>query len=794
MQIRLLIGVLALLATDVRAAQMILNEFNAVSATSYLNGGTAGADEDGELAADPAFGRVLGNGGDWFELVVVADHLDARGWTLEICDDGVCNEELVLSQSAIWSDLRAGTIISVAEDVATDTSYDPPNGDWTIRVQAIDGGSAAFITPNSFPVSNDDWQITIRDASDALVFGPAGEGIAADPESGCNPPPVGVNGREVFKLETAPSALVDRCSSLYNDGKSSSFGAPNVWGGGSIVQDLSALRLGLPIPDRDTDGIADDGDRSGIAGDAPCSGGASAGCDDNCPGEANASQADAGGVGAGGANGIGDACECGDVDDDGDVDAADRQHLREKLAAQLADVDAPDKCGVVNDGTCTVADAAVTKRAVDGLAPDVEPVCPAAALPSDPEALWYDPDRLLEIEVTMQKADWDVMRNQVRDLFAMFVPQTCGDAVWPDPYTFFPADVVVEGQPLVDVGIRKKGFVGSASTTKPSLKLDFGEFVSGQRLEGLDRLTLNNSVQDPSFVKTCLAYQFMAAAGVPAPRCNFARVTVHTLNGAVVETPINGLLYVNVESIKEPFLGRAFGDQTGRLYEGTLSDFWLKGGVPSATNEPWRNTIEPKDDAAAEDWTEVDALTAALVNPGYSDAQRRAEIETVLDLDAYLTFWAAEGMTGHWDGYADDQNNFYFYVNPADGKIHFIPWGADDTFGRGNTLSNRTGDPVHCQAIVPRSALARRLYAMPDVRALFLAKLQQQLDTVWNPTAQLAEVDRMQALIEPVTGSLTTALAPIRTWINDHRVRVQAEINAPPAGFTVQPEHFCLFD
>jgi hypothetical protein len=448
----------------------------------------------------------------------------------------------------------------------------------------------------------------------------------------------------------------------------------------------------------------------------------------------------------------------------------------------------------VNDGACTVADASATERAAGGLAPEIAPVCPAAALPADPEALWYDPDRLLEIEVTMQKTDWDVMRNQVRDLFAMFIPQTCGDAVWPDPYTFFHADVVIEGQPLADVGIRKKGFVGSASTTKPSLKIDFGEFVSGQRLEGLDRLTLNNSVQDASYVKTCLAYKFMAEAGVPAPRCNFARVTLHTLDGAVVETPIDGLLYVNVESIKEPFLGRVFGDQTGKLYEGTLSDFWLKTPLAPdhSVNEPWRNTIEAKDDGAAADWSEVDALTAALVSTTHTDAQRRAAIEAVLDLDAYLTFWGR--MTGHWDGYADDQNNFYFYVKPADGKIHFIPWGADDTFGRGNTLSGRTGDPVHCQAIVPRSALARGLYAMPDTRALFLAKLQAQLDTLWDPAEQLAEVARMEALITPVTGDLTSVLAPIRTWIDVHHTHVQAELDAPPAEFSAQPEHFCAFD
>jgi len=56
-------------------------------------------------------------------------------------------------------------------------------------------------------------------------------------------------------------------------------------------------------PDDDNDGIADDGDASGLAGDHPCTGGVTAACDDNCPLLANPTQADAN------ANGIGDACE-----------------------------------------------------------------------------------------------------------------------------------------------------------------------------------------------------------------------------------------------------------------------------------------------------------------------------------------------------------------------------------------------------------------------------------------------------------------------------------------------------
>jgi spore coat protein CotH len=318
----------------------------------------------------------------------------------------------------------------------------------------------------------------------------------------------------------------------------------------------------------------------------------------------------------------------------------------------------------------------------------------------------------------------------------------------------------------------------------PSLKVKFDHFVGGQQLNGMDRLTLNNNKQDPAHVKQCLAYGLMRDAGVPAPRCNFSHLTVTVVNGQNETTAVDRI-YTNVESIKDPFLRRNFGsDQDqGRLYEGTLSDFWTGS---------FRNTIEPKTAAAAADTSEIDALTTALMAPGLSDAARLAAISGLVDVDDYLTFWAAEGMVGHWDGYADDQNNFWFYVDPADALMRFIPWGTDDTLGRGNPL--RGGDATHAEAIVPRSALPRRLYEISVSNAQFIAKLQTLMDTVFVEAELHAEIDRIEALITPISGDLTAPLTPIRTWIDAHRAAVTAEIASPPPGFGAQPNHFCVLN
>ena len=183
MRKRILLAVaLALLcpALGARAAAILVNEYNGVAAAQYLNGGTAAADADGGAAADPYFGRVLGNGGDWLELVVIQDHLDLRGNSLSIAEGigaGRTTTVLNFTQSSLWSDLRSGTIITVAEDVPDDPSYAPLAGDWWINVQASNTASGLFITASNFSVSNDDTQITVLDALSAVLFGPAGEGV-----------------------------------------------------------------------------------------------------------------------------------------------------------------------------------------------------------------------------------------------------------------------------------------------------------------------------------------------------------------------------------------------------------------------------------------------------------------------------------------------------------------------------------------------------------------------------------------------------------------------------------------
>jgi hypothetical protein len=84
------------------------------------------------------------------------------------------------------------------------------------------------------------------------------------------------------------------------------------------IVDMGAFEYLTPDPcadfggDTDEDGICDDGDGSGTAGDNPCTSGVTEDCDDNCVDTPNANQDDFD------SDGVGDDCDtCTDTDGDG---------------------------------------------------------------------------------------------------------------------------------------------------------------------------------------------------------------------------------------------------------------------------------------------------------------------------------------------------------------------------------------------------------------------------------------------------------------------------------------------
>ena len=380
-------------------------------------------------------------------------------------------------------------------------------------------------------------------------------------------------------------------------------------------------------------------------------------------------------------------------------------------------------------------DATATPVPIPTTAPTIAPTptapptsTPGSEVDGDPSDAYFALDRVLHIEIEIAPDDWDTLRHQTRtfeDVMAEIEKYSLSRP-FANIYTWFSGTVTVDGETYSNVGVRKKGFLGSHSDTKPALKIRFDKYVDNQHLWGIiDRMTLNNSIQDASMVNTCLAYQIFAAAGSPSPRCNFATVTVNGKNLG---------LYIHVEEIKKPFLAHHFSSADGNLYEGTVSDV-----TPN-----FRRTLEKKTNEGTDEWSDIDAVVAALQDP--SDTGLEA-LSKAVDLDRFLSFWATEVLVGHWDGYSGDRNNYQFYREP-DGPFVFIPWGVDDTFhleDDPNPFDNINNPPPSVLAL---SAIPNRLYNNADWRLRYVVRLNELLDTVWNEEELLASVDQLGAIVQ----------------------------------------------
>jgi hypothetical protein len=378
-----------------------------------------------------------------------------------------------------------------------------------------------------------------------------------------------------------------------------------------------------------------------------------------------------------------------------------------------------------------------------------------AAPEGDPTSGLFAEGHVLDVRIELPEPDWDSLRHQTRSVIDIFGGD-CLSEPFARPFSYFPARVTVDGVTLPSVAVRKKGFLGSLSESRPSLKIKFDELVPGQRLSGADDMTLNNAQQDPALVRQCVGYALFGAAGVPAPRCNFAHVYVNDRDLG---------LYVHVEAIDKDFLRRHFSDDSGTLYEGTLSDF----------RPGWLGTFDKKTREDSPDRSDLDALAAALAVP---DEDLVAALETHIDLEAFLTFWAAEVLVRHWDGYAGNTNNFYLYRNPTSGRFHFLPWGIDG-------ILEPPGEGQGASSVMATGLLARRLYLLPETRARYVTRLSELLGFAFHEELLLAALARMEALLLPIGGAkLSVAIDDVRRFVRTRRQSLVGELVPTPPEWT----------
>lgn len=277
------------------------------------------------------------------------------------------------------------------------------------------------------------------------------------------------------------------------------------------------------------------------------------------------------------------------------------------------------------------------------------------------------------------------------------------------------------GTVYTNVELHLKGSAGSFRSVddNPGLTLNFEKLAPGQSFHGYHKISLNNSVQDHSYLTEKICRELFESAGVPAPHAGFATVE---LNGRDLG------LRVMVEGWGKHFLKRYFENTSGNLYDG--------GFCQDINNSLAVNS--------GDDPTDHSGLRALIAAVGERDPdQRFARLEQTLDMDRFLSFVAMDVMQCDWDGYAMNHNNWRLFHDRGANRMVFMPHGLDQMFGVERTTPE-------C-SILPRMSgrVARAVLALPEGRHRYLERISQLYTNVWHVDALLKRVDQLNAVLRP---------------------------------------------
>ena len=233
----------------------------------------------------------------------------------------------------------------------------------------------------------------------------------------------------------------------------------------------------------------------------------------------------------------------------------------------------------------------------------------ASSRPMGYESTLFDTSRVHSIDIIID--DWDAfLETATSEEYA-----TCS--------------VIIDNDAVKNVAIRGKGntslsTVSSMDSDRYSFKLEFDHYETGKTYKGLDKLCLNNLIQDNTYMKDYLAYRLMAEFGVDTPLCSFVWVTVNGEDWG---------LYLAVEAVEDSFMQRVYNGD-GDLYKpdsmsmggggpGNGRDFNLEDFInENAENMgfPWSRSSDDEDTAGTVSDSEQMGSSTDFPQPSEGDS------------------------------------------------------------------------------------------------------------------------------------------------------------------------------
>ena len=326
---------------------------------------------------------------------------------------------------------------------------------------------------------------------------------------------------------------------------------------------------------------------------------------------------------------------------------------------------------------------------------------------------------------------------------------------------YVPCTAVIDGEEFHQVGLRAKGNNSRRLTeeyglSRYSLKLEFDHYADGGSYHGLDKLSLDASFQDNSYLKTYLAYDMMEYMEVPAPLRSYAWVTV---NGQ----PWG--LFLAIEEPEEAFARRNFGTDHGALYKPDYTSLNAENADVALRYVDDDPASYPNIFGNAK--FDVDGADQARLIQALETLSIGENLEAAANVDEVLRYFAVQVFVMNWDSYLGHTGHNYFLYE-EDGVLSILPWDYNLAFGTyalGMTDPIRDPNvlinwPVHTPSrgeVMLERPLYHNLMKNNGYFAQYRAYFDQLLTGYFESGRYEAVIRQAQALIAPYVQADPTA-------------------------------------
>lgn len=292
--------------------------------------------------------------------------------------------------------------------------------------------------------------------------------------------------------------------------------------------------------------------------------------------------------------------------------------------------------------------------------------------------------------------------------------------------------LIIDGEAERNAAIRAKGntsltSVAAYGNNRYSFKVEFDHYDGASTYYGLDKLCLNNLIQDNTCMKDFLVYQLMGKFGAASPLCSYVSVSV---NGELWG------LYLAVEGVEDAFLRRNYGSGHGNLYKpdsmsfgggrGNGGGFDFQALAEGAASPPAPESGGQREGPEGGAFGGMGGMGSSDVKLQYIDddpdsyanifdsaktdvtdaGQKRliaslkalgggGDMTGVVDVEQVIRYFVVHGFVCNGDSYTGSMvHNYYLYEE--DGVMSMIPWDYNLAFGgfQSQDASGTVNEPI----------------------------------------------------------------------------------------------------